>query len=56
MPVQATIFTPLSRATRRMNSTSRPPNIAVGSTIASTPCLAAAFTWSSAAASSASAS
>ena len=33
MPVQATICTPVSSATRFMKRTSRPPNIAVGSTI-----------------------
>ena len=37
MPVQATIRTPVSSATRFMKRTSRPPNIAVGSTIVCTP-------------------
>src|SRR5919199_238733 len=37
MPVQATSWMPVSSATRRMNATSRPPNIAVGSTIVVIP-------------------
>src|SRR3954453_20566757 len=56
MPVQATIWTPVCSATRAMKWTSRPPNIAVGSTIVRTPQSLAALTASSAAASSAPAS
>ena len=56
MPVQATIWTPVCSATSAMKRTSRPPNIAVGSTIVRTPRSLAALTASSAAASSASAS
>src|SRR4051812_30077693 len=56
MPVQGTIRTPVCSATRAMKWTSRPPNIAVGSTIVRTPQSLAALTASSAAASSASGS
>ena len=37
MPVQGTTCMPLSRAIRSMKRTSRPPNMAVGSTIVFTP-------------------
>jgi hypothetical protein len=56
MPVQKAMFTPVSSDTRFMNRTSRPPNIAVGSTIVRTPWPVAARTASSAASSSACAS
>ena len=56
MPVQARIRTPVCSATRAMKRTSRPPNMAVGSTIVCTPRSLAAVTASSAAAISASAS
>src|SRR5438270_784035 len=49
MPVHGTMFTPVSSETRFMKRTSRPPNIAVGSTIVCTPWPLAALTASSAA-------
>ena len=55
MPVEGTIRTPVSSATRCMKRTSRPPNITVGSQIVCTPLPAAAFTESTAAACSSSA-
>jgi hypothetical protein len=56
MPVQAMMRTPVWSATRFMKRTSRPPNIAVGSTIVCTPRDFAASTATSAASSSACAS
>ncbi len=50
MPVQGTTWTPLSRATFSMKRTSRPPNMAVGSTIVFTPTLFAPLAASSPAA------
>ena len=47
MPVHGTTWMPLSRATFSMNRTSRPPNMAVGSTMVSTPTPFAPFAASS---------
>ncbi len=49
MPVQGTTWSPVSTATERMNSTSRPRNIAVGSQIERTPSSTAALAASTAA-------
>ena len=49
MPVHGTTCRPVSSETRRMNSTSRPRNIAVGSQIVFTPSSTAASATSIAA-------